>query len=242
MAPSRKPGPQCPSHCPIDIRDGMSPCAAFPPPGLIGCVGGTVWHCGARNCPTHPHPEDRCRARVWPFRPRLPGPDRGSETIRRLGIRKQAILSYDGNVFDVAVAMLETRKMKATYPFGDRYPDGRPKQGDAANFGIFKQNWLMIRSSWPPYTHLGPDDYRTGRALNDDLNLDIQVLHASQARYGVNDLWFSGHRNGATGLDHPNTLDIDRYRRAIAWIRDQLSSDAVFLSDDTRFWVHVDRI
>lgn len=32
-------------------------------------------------------------------------------------------------------------KLSATaYPFGDQYPDHRPKTGDAANFGLFKNN------------------------------------------------------------------------------------------------------
>jgi len=145
-------------------------------------------------------------------------------------------------VLDLAVAMLETRTLRANYPLGDVYPGGQQKTGDAANFGIFKQNWLMIRSAWRPFAGLGPKDYLRGMALNNNLALDIQVLHASQNRYGLQHAWFAGHRNGSSGLNNPNTRDIDSYRSAVYWIRDQLNSETKYLSDDTRFWVDVHAI
>jgi len=160
---------------------------------------------------------------------------RGSYTVRRLGARKQALLKSGGTLLDMAVAMLETENMRANYTYGDG------KKGDAANFGIFKQNWLMIRASLPQYSAYGAADYDVGAALNGDLNLDVQALHASQSHYGL-DRWFAGHRNGQSGLSTPNTPDITAYKNAVTWIRDQLTSKAQYQSDDTRFWVQVHAI
>jgi hypothetical protein len=158
----------------------------------------------------------------------------GSEEVHGLHGHKQAILEAGGNVLDLAVAMLETRRMKANYPYGDG------KTGDAANFGIFKQNWLMIRSSVSQYAGLGADDYRTGSVLNHDLRWDIHVLHASQGHYGLDRLWFAGHRGGQSGLDGRwSQDDINNYRQAIFWIRDQIEADATYRTDNTRFWVDV---
>ena len=164
--------------------------------------------------------------------------NRGTEEIPELGIRKQEILKQGANVLDLAVAMAETKTLTADYPFGDVYPDGRPKIDDAANFGIFKQNWQMIRESVPQFKKFTAKDYKEGAVLNSDLGLDIQVLHASQKFYGI-DQWFAGHRNGPSGLTNPNTADINNYKQAIYWTRDQLSSDEKYLKDDTRFWVYV---
>jgi hypothetical protein len=162
---------------------------------------------------------------------------RGTETVPGLGARKQLILATGGNVLDLAVAMLETREMLANYPLGDVYPNGAPKTGDAANFGIFKQNWLMIRTSMSQYAALGAADYLRGQALNHALRLDIDTLHASQTHHGLAARWWAGHRNGATGLA-AGTLskDIHHYRDAVFWIRSQLSLAPANLTNDTRWW------
>lgn len=164
---------------------------------------------------------------------------KGSETIAGLGLRKQEILGNGGTILDLAVAMLETRDMTATYPLGDVNPDGQLKTGDAANFGIFKQNWLMIRSSVPQYANATEQQYLWGTALNHNLSWDIQVLHASQTHYTL-ETWFAGHRGGESGLNGVwNRHDIRNYRRAVYWIRDQINGNASYRSDDTRFWVEV---
>jgi len=53
---------------------------------------------------------------------------------------------------------------------------------------------------------------------------------------------FAGHRNGETGLNNPNTADINNYRNSIYWIRDQLAASSANLTNDTRFWVNVPAI
>ncbi len=43
----------------------------------------------------------------------------GSYTYAGLGARKKAIMAAGGNVFDIAIAMLETENMQTNYPYGD---------------------------------------------------------------------------------------------------------------------------
>ena len=162
--------------------------------------------------------------------------DRGQYTVPGLGARKQEMSKIGGNVLDMAVAMLETDTMQA-----DFYPYGDGKTDDSANFGIFKQNWFMIRTSVTQYSNLTAGDYNTGADLNGDLNWDIQVIHASQQTYGI-DTWFAGHRDGQSGISNPDTTDIKNYKAAVYWIRDQINSDPKYLTDDTRFWVQVQAI
>ena len=158
--------------------------------------------------------------------------DRGSYSVSGLGSRKQAVLNNGGTVLDLAIAMLETERMTTDYTYGDG------KSGDAANFGIFKQNWHMIRQSVSQYSGYGANEYNAGAALNSNLGWDIQIRHAAHNKWGEY-TWFAGHRNGETGLGNPNTQDIANYRNAIYWIRDQINSDSRYRTDDTRFWVNV---
>ena len=159
----------------------------------------------------------------------------GSETIAGLGARKQQVLGAGGTVLDLAVAMLETKPMLANYQYGDN------KSGDAANFGIFKQNWLMIRSACSQFAGQAESSWNNGAALNSDLTADVNCLHQIMNHYGI-DTWFAGHRNGSTGLANPNTSDIAAYKTAVYWIRDRLQEDSANLSNDTRFWVNVPAI
>ncbi|KAB8279074.1 hypothetical protein BDV30DRAFT_232951 [Aspergillus minisclerotigenes] len=157
---------------------------------------------------------------------------RGSEQIPGLGSRKQQVISAGGNTMDLAVAMLETTNMGTDYPYGDG------KSGDATNFGIFKQNWYMLRTSASEFLGQSVNDVRNGEILNKDLGKDIKARHDGEAKYGF-DVWFAGHRNGASGVQNPNTADIKRYRDAVQWIKSQIESDKKYESDNTRFWVDV---
>jgi hypothetical protein len=42
---------------------------------------------------------------------------------------------------------------------------------------------------------------------SNDLGRDVRARHTSQNYYGY-DRWFAGHRNGETGVNNPNTSDI----------------------------------
>ncbi|KAL4746647.1 hypothetical protein BDW72DRAFT_197495 [Aspergillus terricola var. indicus] len=163
--------------------------------------------------------------------------DRGSYTVSGLGQRKQAILNAGGNTLDLAIAMLETEGMTTDYTYGDG------KTYDAANFGLFKQNWGMLRVCATRYGLAGQSeaDWENGAVLNSNIYADIASRWDCQEYYGV-DLWFAGHRNGASGLSNPNTDDINNYKSAVYWIQEQIDSNSVYQTDDTRFWVDVQAI
>ncbi|KAL4756450.1 uncharacterized protein BDW70DRAFT_154190 [Aspergillus foveolatus] len=163
--------------------------------------------------------------------------DRGSYTVSGLGQRKQAILNAGGNTLDLAIAMLETEGMTTDYTYGDG------KTYDAANFGLFKQNWGMLRVCATRYGLAGQSeaDWNKGAILNSNVYADVASRWDCQGYYGV-DLWFAGHRNGASGLSNPNTDDINNYKSAVYWIQQQIDSNSVYKTDDTRFWVNVQAI
>ncbi len=164
-----------------------------------------------------------------------PGASCGSYAIAGLGRRKQQILNAGGSVLDLAVAMLESDNMQSSYAYGDY------KSGDAANFGIFKQNWQMMRTACSQFRGQGTSQWNNGAALNQNLGADVACLHQSQGHYSLN-TWFAGHRNGSSGLSNPNTPDINAYKKGVYWIRDQLSSNPANLGNDIRFWVNVPAI
>ncbi|KAL4889997.1 hypothetical protein BDV59DRAFT_204803 [Aspergillus ambiguus] len=161
--------------------------------------------------------------------------DRGNYTVSGLGERKAAVLAAGGNTMDMAIAMLETETMTTDYTYGDG------KTGDSTNFGIFKQNWMMLRTSASEFMGETVDQVDDGAILNTDLDKDVTARHDSESYYGF-DTWCAGHRNGASGLSNPNTSDIAGYKSAIQWIQQQIESDEKYQSDDTRFWVDVQAI
>jgi hypothetical protein len=159
----------------------------------------------------------------------------GSYTISGLGSRKQQVLSAGASVLDLAVAMLETDTMQANYAYGDG------KTGDAANFGIFKQNWYMLRTSCSYFSGQTASQYNNGAVLNGNLGEDVSCINQSQNHYGLT-LWFAGQRDGQSGLSNPNQTVITEYQVAVEWIESQLNSSSSNLSNDTRFWVSVPAI
>ncbi|KAI4159962.1 MAG: hypothetical protein LQ342_006178 [Letrouitia transgressa] len=57
------------------------------------------------------------------------------------------------------------------YHFGDTYPPDengyrKPKTEDAANFGLFKNNWGTIRASCSQFKGQKASDWRNGAVLN----------------------------------------------------------------------------
>ncbi|PCG93937.1 Hypothetical protein PENO1_081010 [Penicillium occitanis (nom. inval.)] len=164
--------------------------------------------------------------------------DRGSETVSGIGAHKQAILNAGGNTLDLAIAMLEIKTMStADYPYGDG------KTYDSANFGLFKQNWGMLRVCASRYGFQGQseNDWNNGAELNSNVYADVASRWDCQEYYGY-DKWFGGHRDGATGLANPYTQDITKnkdYKNAVEWIQQQIDSNDQYKTDDTRFWVYI---
>ncbi|PGG95965.1 hypothetical protein AJ79_09785 [Helicocarpus griseus UAMH5409] len=158
--------------------------------------------------------------------------DRGNETIAGLGARKQEVTAAGASTLDLAIAMLETTNMGTDYAYGDN------KVEDASNFGIFKQNWGMLRECSAQFKGQTTADWNNGAALNSDLGADITARHECESFYGQ-DTWFSGHRNGESGLQNPDTPDIRAYKEGVFWIQSQIESDPKYLTDDTRFWADI---
>ncbi len=152
----------------------------------------------------------------------------GSYNVSGLGARKRQILNAGGNSLDLAIAMMETETMQANYTYGDG------KTGNSANFGIFKQNWYMLRTSVPQYESYGSSSYNAGAVLNSNLSWDIQCLHDGQNHYGLYK-WFGGQRDGQTGLNNPGTTDINNYRNGVYWLQSQITNGHMY--DNVRFWL-----
>jgi hypothetical protein len=160
----------------------------------------------------------------------------GSYTISGLGARKQQVLGAGASVLDLAVAMLETDTMEASsYPYGDG------KTGDSANFGIFKQNWYMLRTSCSQFEGQTTAEYNNGAVLNSNLSEDVTCIKQGQSHYGLTD-WFAGQRDGQSGLSNPNQSIITEYVEGVDWIESELNSSSANLSNNTRFWVEVPAI
>jgi hypothetical protein len=128
--------------------------------------------------------------------------------------------------------MLETEKMDTNYAYGDN------KTSDSANFGIFKQNWGMMRNVCSQFKGQTAAQWNNGAALNSNLSQDVSCLNQSQSYYGM-DLWFASHRNGSSGLANPYTQDITNYKNGIKWIQSQIDGTSGGKTNDTRWWANI---
>ncbi|RYN30746.1 hypothetical protein AA0114_g12253 [Alternaria tenuissima] len=156
----------------------------------------------------------------------------GSYTISGLGSRKRQVTAAGASSLNLAIAMLETERMNTNYAYGDN------KQNDAANFGIFKQNWGMLRVCCSHFKGQSQSSWNNGAVLNSNLNADVQCLNECQSYYGQNK-WIAGHRNGETGLNNPNTQDIRNYIDGVKYIEKQLLTQPNGLTNDVRYYIYV---
>lgn len=148
-----------------------------------------------------------------------------SYTVSGLGNRKQEVLNAGASTLQLAIAMLETDHMQPT-------PNADNKVADAANWGIFNQNWYMLRTTTTEFNGMSEFDWRRGARLNYDLGEDIKALTDSM-NYAGQDLWFRGQRDGQTGYTTRDTSDdIETYKRAVLKIQQWL--EAGHLEDDLR--------
>lgn len=170
---------------------------------------------------------------------------------------KTAIKDSGGGTLALAIAMLETDTLEATYPFGDVDDFGDPKEDDAANFGVFKMNWLMIRQCPLAAPLIGgrpPSSCwrQVGARINSDVRLATKLLVEAMGIWSVaiptapvkNNFW-AGHRRGAQGLYNlpgVNWTDIGNYVRAIQTIEAQCVADKTVWTSKIRYWVYVDPI
>jgi hypothetical protein len=155
----------------------------------------------------------------------------GCYTVSGLSANKVALRNAGASQYMLASAMMETELMNTSYPYGDN------KTGDSFNAGVAKQNWYMMRQCHSAWSNLGSGDYATSAAMNSSRSLDVQVYSECRSHFG--DSWWAGHRNGASGINNPNTQDIRNFRAATDWTNSMLSGH---LTDDVRFWVDVPAI
>eukprot|EP00817_Percolomonadidae_sp_ATCC50343_P004102 CAMPEP_0117418202 /NCGR_PEP_ID=MMETSP0758-20121206/38_1 /TAXON_ID=63605 /ORGANISM="Percolomonas cosmopolitus, Strain AE-1 (ATCC 50343)" /LENGTH=225 /DNA_ID=CAMNT_0005198579 /DNA_START=179 /DNA_END=856 /DNA_ORIENTATION=- len=158
----------------------------------------------------------------------------GCEVVGGLGSNKKQYINAGAKLDFLASAMLETTDMSTNYPLGDR------KTGDAFNAGACKQNWGMMRKAYKPWRKYGASAYKKSIAMNKSKALDVKVYYASRKYFGKK--WFAGHRNGATGLQNPNTRDIKTFVTAFNWTVNQLKKCSACRTNDVRFWVNVHAI
>ncbi|KAL8664829.1 MAG: hypothetical protein Q9202_002691 [Teloschistes flavicans] len=70
--------------------------------------------------------------------------------------RKQTLESAGAQQVDIAIAMLENGcAFTATYGIGNG------KTGDAAEIGVYRNNWSMLRTYCDRFKGAGPDDWST---------------------------------------------------------------------------------
>jgi glycosyl hydrolase family 134 len=169
---------------------------------------------------------------------------------------KYAIRKAGGTTLALAIAMLEDKHLRANYPFGDIYPDGKPKIGDAANFGIYKMNWYMIQQCPSAKRIIGnrPPSFvwqNMGTRINNDPQLATEILLQAMKLWSTDlpnptipktgNFW-AGHRWGESGLKNltgTNWNDILRYYQSVQAIKSKCDNDDTVWESDVRYWVNL---
>ena len=117
-----------------------------------------------------------------------PDTAKNKDTIRSFGSKANTLL---------AVAMEENKTVSSDYPFGDVYPSltgpGQPKTGDAANFGLYKMNWLMISQTEKGKSMIKEERDRQAKEVHDngqgvaptDWNIESAVGHQINASTAI---------------------------------------------------------
>jgi hypothetical protein len=159
---------------------------------------------------------------------------------------KTSIKANLGGTIALAIAMQETADLLCNYPFGDG------KDGDAANFGIYKMNWGMISRCASTPRGL-PDD--VGRQINDDPGLATKILLDAMRLWSTNppepnhpiaDNFWAGHRWGASGLQNLSPPadwdDIQDYYLAIHVIKAKCDGNDSVWDTTLRYGLDVDPI
>jgi hypothetical protein len=156
---------------------------------------------------------------------------------------KVGIKSSAGGTLALAIAMLETSDLLCNYPFGDN------KVGDAANFGIYKMNWGMIKQC---PSAAGSDAPHLGPALNNDPALATKILleamhiwmtNPPEPNHPIANNFWAGHRQGSTGLSNAvgaNWDDIQDYYLAVQVIKAKCDGNATVWNSNIRYWLDVD--
>jgi hypothetical protein len=160
---------------------------------------------------------------------------------------KSAIQKSLGGTLQLAIAMVETANLLSTYDFGDN------KQDDAANFGIYKMNWGMIRQC-PSAIAIGVDAAIVGPKINGDPALATQILLEAMQMWSINspepnhpvaNNFWAGHRQGSTGLnnvDGADWADIQDYYLGVQVLKAKCDGDTEIWTSSVRYYVDIDPI
>ncbi|KAL8650362.1 MAG: hypothetical protein Q9210_003867 [Variospora velana] len=80
---------------------------------------------------------------------------------------KQRLLSFSAQPIDMAIAMLENG-----CAFTAAYPAGNNKLDDAAELGVYRNNWHMIRTYCEPFKGASAGEWLTrGQELHNDVRI-----------------------------------------------------------------------
>ena len=158
---------------------------------------------------------------------------------------KTTIKSNAGGTLTLAIAMVETSDLLCNYVYGDG------KTGDAANFGIYKMNFGMIKEC---QSAAGADADTLGPTLNSDPALATKILLEAMQIWSTNppepnhpvagNFW-AGHRQGSTRLSNAasaNWDDIQDYYLAVQVIKAKCDGDATVWDSKIRYYLDVDPI
>lgn len=172
---------------------------------------------------------------------------------------KAVIQANRGGTLALAIAMLEDGTLQCDYPFGDVYPNGILKTGDAANFGIYKMNWYMIQQC-PSAKALfpnqpGSDSWKAaGTKINGDAGLATHILLEAMNKWSMNEPdpnapvtgnFWAGHRWGESGLNNQmptDWQDVLNYYLAVKAITDKCDSDSSVWTTNVRYGVNVPNV
>ena len=97
----------------------------------------------------------------------------------------------------------------SAYPYGDVTPDGKPKTGDSANFGLFKNNWYMLRQYCSRFAGQTEAQWNNGAALNNNAKGAIQCQQEMIAKLGRTQFYIGQRGSGgaAGGADYGHAVD-----------------------------------
>ncbi|KAL8827863.1 MAG: hypothetical protein Q9170_006845 [Blastenia crenularia] len=129
--------------------------------------------------------------------PRQDGPGHSYECEAKYNAaaKKSDLHSKGATAQDLAISIMETgcAFSGTAYPYGDQTPDGKPKTDDAANFGLFKNNWGNIRRYCSKFKGQTQDQWENGAELNTDDAEAIKCQHEQMEAQGI-DAWFETQR------------------------------------------------
>ncbi|KAL8670209.1 MAG: hypothetical protein Q9168_005242 [Polycauliona sp. 1 TL-2023] len=106
---------------------------------------------------------------------------------------KQALLDAGAQPMDIAIAMLENG-----CAFTGAFSIGNNKVGDAAELGVYRNNWYMLRQNCDHFAGAGPDEWESrGQEVHGDVTIATECQRQLFSKLG--ETTFFGLQRGGTG-------------------------------------------